>query len=73
MVGSRQLETAFYAQDTIRATNTLTVTLGLRYEPTNGWHEIDGRDQNSVLGPNGLLMQMQPSTIERGKNRSSMR
>ncbi len=63
VVGSRQLETAFYAQDTIRATNTLTVTLGLRYEPTNGWHEIDGRGQTSVLGSNGLLVQTQPSTL----------
>ncbi len=61
VVGSRQLETAVYAQDTIRATNSLTVTLGLRYEPTNGWHEIGGRGQTSVLGPNGLLVQTQPS------------
>lgn len=61
VVGSRQLEAAFYAQDTIRATQTLTVTLGLRYEPTNGWHEIGGRGQDSLLGPNGLLVQTQPS------------
>lgn len=61
VVGSRQLETAFYAQDTVRATNTVTVTVGLRYEPTNGWHEINGHAQNSVLGPNGLLVQQQPS------------
>jgi hypothetical protein len=61
VVGARQWETAAYAQDTIRATNTLTVTLGLRYEPTNGWHEIGGREQTSVLGPNGLLEQVQPS------------
>ena len=61
VVGARQWETAFYAQDTIRATHTLTVTLGLRYEPTNGWNEIDGREQTSVLGPNGLLTQVQPS------------
>ncbi len=66
VVGSRQLETAFYAQDTIRATNTLTVTLGLRYEPTNGWHEINGHGQTSVLGPDGLLVQTQPSTLGGG-------
>ena len=56
----------FMFQDTMRATNTLTVTLGLRYEPTNGWHEIDGRGQNSLLGPNGLLVQTQPSTLGGG-------
>ena len=66
VVGSRQLEAAFYVSDTIRATNTLTVTLGLRYEPTNGWHEIDGRGQNSLLGSNGLLVQTQPSTLGGG-------
>ena len=71
VVGSRQLETAFYVQDTIRATNTLTLTLGLRYEPTNGWHEIDGRGQTSVLGPNGLLVQTQPSTLGGGLTESA--
>jgi hypothetical protein len=45
----RALYGAFYAEDVIRALPTLTLTLGLRWEFTNGWNEAYGRAANYVL------------------------
>ena len=42
-LGWRMLMGAFYAQDTMRLTPKLTVTLGYRQEFDNGWNEAHGR------------------------------
>ena len=42
----RSLFAAWYAQDTIRLTRRLTVTLGFRGESSTGWNESHGRAAN---------------------------
>jgi len=42
----RQLEGAWYIQDTIQLRRNLTVRLGLRQEFDNGWNEADGKASN---------------------------
>ncbi len=42
----RSLFAAFYAQDTIRMTPNLTLTLGFRGESSTGWNEAHGRAAN---------------------------
>ena len=37
---------ALYAQDTIRASSRLTLTLGFRFESSTGWNEAHGRAAN---------------------------
>jgi len=54
----RSLLGAFYAQDTIRVRQNLTVSLGLRDEFTTGWNEANGRAATFVFN-NGAL-QTQP-------------
>lgn len=54
----RSLLGAWYAQDVIRVTPRLTVSLGFRDEFTTGWNEAHGRASSFVLS-NGAL-QTQP-------------
>jgi hypothetical protein len=54
----RMLMGAWYAQDTMRLTPKLTLTLGFRDGFTNGWNEAHGRAANFVFS-NGLI-QTQP-------------
>ena len=42
----RSLFGSLYAQDTIRATDRLTLTLGFRFESSTGWNEAHGRAAN---------------------------
>ncbi len=42
----RSLFASLYAQDTIRATQRLTLTLGFRFESSTGWNEAHGRAAN---------------------------
>jgi hypothetical protein len=42
----RSLFSSLYAQDTIRATDKLTLTLGFRFESSTGWNEAHGRAAN---------------------------
>ncbi len=42
----RSLFGSLYAQDTIRATDKLTMTLGFRFESSTGWNEAHGRAAN---------------------------
>ena len=42
----RSLFASLYAQDTIRATDKLTLTLGFRFESSTGWNEAHGRAAN---------------------------
>jgi hypothetical protein len=51
----RSLETAAFLQDQIRFSSRLTVSLGFRYEGTNGWNEANGRASTFILGANGVL------------------
>ena len=62
-VGDRYL-TMFWAQDTVRVSRRLTLTLGLRYEPYRNWNSRTGTEavfipgQQSTMYPNlppGLL------------------
>lgn len=54
----RSLMGAWYAQDSIRVTPKLTVSLGFRYGFTTGWNETHGRAANFVFS-NGVI-QTQP-------------
>lgn len=53
-IGWRQLEGAWYVQDTIRAYSNLTISLGLRHEFNNGWNSPDGKASNFALDSRGV-------------------
>ena len=57
----RSLASAAFAEDRIRFTPHLAVTLGFRYEGTNGWNEASGRASTFITGTNGIL-QTRPFT-----------
>lgn len=50
----RSLFGAWYAEDMVRATSKLTLTLGLRSEFTTGWNEAHGRAANYTFS-NGVI------------------
>ncbi len=50
----RSLFTAVYAQDVIRLTPNLTLSLGFRGESSTGWNEAHGRAANYTF-PNGVI------------------
>jgi Carboxypeptidase regulatory-like domain len=50
----RSLFTAWYAQDTIRLGQRLTLSLGFRAEFSSGWNEATGRAANYTY-PNGII------------------
>ena len=50
----RSLFTAFYAQDVIRVTPKLTLSLGFRGESSTGWNEAHGRAANYTF-PSGVI------------------
>ena len=50
----RSVFSSLYAQDTIRATDKLTLTLGFRFESSTGWNEAHGRAANYVF-PDGVI------------------
>jgi Carboxypeptidase regulatory-like domain/TonB-dependent Receptor Plug Domain len=50
----RSLFTAVYAQDVIRVTPNLTLSLGFRGESSTGWNEAHGRAANYTY-PNGVI------------------
>jgi len=52
----RQKAGAWYAQDTIRLSSQLTLTLGVRHEFNNGWNSPQGLAGNFVPDANGILM-----------------
>ena len=58
-IGWRQFAGAWYAQDAVKWSRNLTLSLGLRHEFNNGWNSPDGRASNFVFGPNSVL-QTQP-------------
>ena len=53
-LGWRSWFTAEYAEDTIRLSRKLTVSLGLRIESSTGWNEAHGRAANYTY-PNGII------------------
>ncbi len=53
-LGWRSWFGAGYAQDTIRVTSKLTLTLGFRGEFTNGWSEVHGRASTYTF-PGGVI------------------
>ena len=55
-LGWRSVFGAWYAQDAIRLLPNLTFQVGLRYELTTGWNEVDHRAANYDVGPNGVLL-----------------
>lgn len=50
----RSLFSSLYVQDTIRATERLTLTLGFRFESSTGWNEAHGRAANYTF-TNGVI------------------
>ena len=53
-LGWRSLFGALYAEDTIRATSRLTLTIGFRDESSTGWNEVHGR-ASTYTYPNGII------------------
>jgi len=53
-LGWRSLFGAFYAQDVIRLTPRLTLSLGFRDEFSTGWNEVDGRASTYTF-TNGVI------------------
>jgi len=53
-LGWRSLEGALYAEDVIRMTPRLTLTLGFRDEFTTGWNEVHDRASTYTF-PNGII------------------
>ncbi len=51
----RQLEGAYYAEDTIRVRPNLEVRIGFRGEFTNGWNESHNRSSNWLFDSNGVI------------------
>ncbi len=54
-LGWRSFLGAWYAEDVMKLRPNLTVRLGVRYEFTNGWNEVDGRGSNYVTNSQGVL------------------
>ena len=53
-LGWRSLEGAGFVQDSMRPSKNLQVTVGFRFESTNGWNEAHGRGANYVF-PSGVI------------------
>ena len=52
----RQLEGAWYVQDSIQVRPNLTLRLGLRHEFTNGWNDAKGKAANVIYDTNGVML-----------------
>ena len=52
----RQLEGAWYVQDSIQLRPSLTLRVGLRHEFTNGWNDAKGKAANPIYDQNGVLL-----------------
>jgi len=52
----RSLETALFAEDTIRMKPSFELRVGFRAEFTNGWNEAHGRASNYLFDPNGVIL-----------------
>lgn len=61
--GYRQSHYAFFGQDSWRATPKLTVNLGLRYDYSAPWTEVNGKLSN--LAPNGSLRVVGSAGLDR--------
>ncbi len=61
--GYRQSHLAFFAQDSWRATTKLTVNLGLRYDYSAPWTEVNGK--LSSLAPDGTLQVVGSGGLDR--------
>jgi hypothetical protein len=51
----RSLESAIYAEDTIRLKPSFELRLGFRAEFSNGWNEAQGRASNYLFDANGVI------------------
>ncbi len=61
--GYRQSHVAFFGQDSWRASTRLTINLGLRYDYSAPWTEVNGKLSN--LAPNGTLAVVGASGLDR--------
>jgi hypothetical protein len=61
--GYRQSHVAFFGQDSWRATPKLTVNLGLRYDYSAPWSEVNGKLSN--LSPDGTLAVVGTGSLDR--------
>jgi hypothetical protein len=55
LLGWRSVESAGFAQDTIKINPRLEVKIGFRFESTNGWNEVHGRASNYNFSPGGVI------------------
>jgi hypothetical protein len=55
-LGWRSLFGAWYAEDSIRLRQNLTIRVGLRHEFSTGWNEEAGRAANYLLDSNNVLI-----------------
>jgi hypothetical protein len=51
----RSLQSAIYAEDTIRVNSSFELRLGFRSEFSNGWNEAQGRASNYLFDSNGVI------------------
>jgi hypothetical protein len=54
-LGWRSLYGAWYVQDAMKLRPNLTLSMGLRYEASNGWNEVSGRAANYIPDSTGVL------------------
>lgn len=54
-LGWRSLELAGFVQDEMKLRRNLNLTVGLRFESTDGWNEAHGRASNYVFDANGVI------------------
>ena len=54
-LGWRSLESAYFAQDSIRLRPNLELRIGVRVESTNGWNESHDRAANYIYDTNGVI------------------
>jgi hypothetical protein len=55
-LGYRTTEAAWYFEDDMRLSRTLSVRLGLRDEMTTGWSEVSDRAANYFFDSNGVIL-----------------
>lgn len=54
-LGWRSLEGAGFVQDAMHLTRNLQLTVGFRFESTNGWDEAHGRASNYLFNSSGVI------------------
>jgi len=54
-LGWRSFEVAGFVEDEMKLRRNLNLTVGLRFESTNGWNEVHGRASNYAFDTDGVI------------------